>query len=90
MGDFQIICVDKETSHGHILDVGISGQSRTYTVAEIYYALDQQDTFHTGSRATGDYAVVAKFNCTYCGRPTLRSHSDRTSANNLDNLRSCR
>ncbi len=91
--DYRIVCTNKESDHGHITNVGLGVGDGTYysrpTVAEVYALIDAGHTFHTGSTADGNYATVAKFTCTHCGRGTLRSHADQAWNNNLDSLGNC-
>ncbi|HEX8082421.1 MAG TPA: DUF3892 domain-containing protein [Jatrophihabitans sp.] len=93
MTDYEIVCTNQESDHGHITHVGLGVGDGTYysrpTVAEVYALIDAGHYFHTGSSDAGDYATVAKFDCTQCGRPTLRSHADKYWNNNLDNLGNC-
>lgn len=92
MADYQIVCVTKKAGHGHIQTVGIgsaSGVNATKTVQEVYALLDVGNSFHTGSAVGGNYATVAKYKCSSCDSPTLRSHADSKWNNNLDNLKSC-
>jgi 20S proteasome alpha/beta subunit len=90
--DFEISSVDKEDlpNHQHVLDVGLRGLISTYNVQSIYASLDAGDTYHTGNRATGNYAQVSKFTCNACGQATLRSYLRNQWSNNLDNLQSSR
>lgn len=87
MADYQITCATKEYQHSHILNVGTGSQ--TWTVQQVYSLMDQGNTFHTGSYATGNYAAIAKDKCASCSRDTLRTHADGKWNNNLDSLRSC-
>ena len=93
MTDYRIICVNKQAGHGHIESVGTGTHDGYYdqrlTVQQVYNAIDEGHWFHTGCRTGRDYAVVAKFSCASCGRPTLRSHADGDWNNNLDDLRGC-
>ena len=93
MTDHRIMCVNKEAGHGHIESAGTGTQDGYYdqrfTVEQVYTAIDAGHSFHTGSRTGRDYAVVAKFSCANCGRPTLRSRADGDWNNNLDDLRGC-
>lgn len=89
MTDYRIVGVNKESEHGHIVEVctgsGTGHYDHKFSVAEVYQRMSLNDTFHTGSVADGDYASVAKYAC-HCGRGTLRSHADGKWNNNLDNL----
>jgi hypothetical protein len=93
MADYRIICVNKQAPHGHIESVGTGTNDGYYdqrlTVEQVYNAIDAGHSFHTGSRTGRDYAVVTKFSCAYCGRPTLRSRADGDWNPNLDDLREC-
>jgi hypothetical protein len=93
MADYRIMCVNKEAGHGHIESVGTGTHDGYYdqrlTVQQVYNAIDAGHSFHTGSWTGRDYAVVAKFSCANCGRPTVRSHADGDWNNSLDDLRGC-
>jgi hypothetical protein len=50
-------------------------------------AMDRGDEFYTFGESSRQVARVEKFNC--CGRDTLRSTADATTASNLDSLPRC-
>lgn len=97
MAQHRAVRICKETvlqphSHMHIVSVG-TGQdtarcSKTWTVTEIYEAMDSGDFFFTRGE-NGETALVQKFDCPLCSAPTLRSSPDAEPDNNLDNLPIC-
>lgn len=80
------------TSFGHIVAVGVGSDPghamERLDVKQVWTAIDRGDEFYT-SDDRGNTASVEKFNCP-CGKGSLRSKADATTANNLDNLRICR
>lgn len=91
--DYQIVCVDKESDHGHISRVGVTSDGGANVK---FYDLDNALALglfgmklHTGSTNSGDYTPVSRMECPHCDRQTLRSHADATTANNLDELGPC-
>jgi hypothetical protein len=96
MTAYRIICVtqDKPDPHrGHILNVGTgptpAHYTRKWTVDQVWSATLAGDTFHTIGPKSGKRASVHRFECTICGRRTLRSGPDAVTDNNLDSLPSC-
>ncbi len=94
MSDFRIVCTRQEpgdASHGHIVQVGTGPTAQqytqTWTVPEVYAAMDRGDRFLTFGEQSRQWALVEKFVC--CGRQTLRSEADATTDNNLDSLPRC-
>ena len=94
MARFKITCTVKQPSgasdkHQHIVQVGDG--SRKWTIKEAYAAIDNKDEFYTEGPA-GKQARVEKFTCK-AGHAapfdTLRSSADKTTENNLDNLKAC-
>lgn len=94
MADYRIVCTDQTecSQDGHIIGVGLGESSgkanERLTVKEIYAAMDAGDRFYTRGATSGKTAWVRKFDCP-CGRGSLKSAPDRTTDNNLDNLRLC-
>lgn len=93
MARLQIVCTDQSPraaghDSAHITNVRVSGDSRCYTVAGIYVAMDRGASFYTVSPSTRREATVHKFQCS-CGYRTLRSSADSVVDNNLDNLPRC-
>ena len=89
MAAYQIVCTVQTgcTAAGHIIAVGLGGASSgRMTVGEVYTAIDGGNTFYTSGG--GRTASVTKWRCG-CGQGTLRSASDATTANNLDQLPMC-
>lgn len=94
MARTRITCTLKQSSdasdkHLHIVQVGDG--ARKWTIREAYTAIDKGDEFYTEGPA-GKQAKVEKFTCR-AGHTTpfetLRSSADKTTENNLDNLKSC-
>lgn len=92
MSRYHVVCTEQTECRqgGHILAVG-TGSDRNranerWTVRDVWGALDSGDTFYT--EANGRTASVEKYSCP-CGRGSLRSSADATTANNLDSLRIC-
>src|SRR5437879_13904476 len=100
MAQYRIVCAtqepaDQPTTHAHILAVGTGDNPNQYlkywTLAEVFRAMDNDDTFYTRGGEGGRVAWVEKILCPLCRRVyTIRSTSDAVTDNNLDNLRSCR
>lgn len=65
---------------------GTDSASTHLTVADVYREMRAGQVFYTEAR--GFTARVNAYECP-CGRDTLRSASDATVSNNLDNLRTC-
>ena len=91
MSQYEITCVTKSArtaaSHHHIVEVGIKGEPKLLTVADVYERMRQVDLFFTVSPSSGAIAFVHKDHC--CGIDTLRSAPDAIADNNLDNLSAC-
>jgi hypothetical protein len=91
---YRIVCVTTEHPHRHITEVGTgadpSGASKQWTVTAVRNAIDNGDTFYTED-AKGNTAAVLKDTCHFAGCTvrTIRSHSDASKDNNLDNMRAC-
>lgn len=92
MSNYEIRCVTKSAptaaGHEHIIEVGVRGESKPLTVADVYARMRQTDIFVTVSPSSGDIAFVHRDEC--CGIATLRSSADAVLDNNLDNLDACR
>lgn len=92
MSQHRVVCTDQTNCNqgGHIVGVGIGSNpnaaSQRWTVGDVWRAIDSGDTFYT--EANGRTAKVRKYDCP-CGRGSLRSTADATTANNLDRLRIC-
>jgi hypothetical protein len=84
---FQITCTEQtgNVHTGHITGVGVYGGTR-WTVDEVWASIDRGTVFYT--YGGGRRATVHKYNCP-CGRRSLRSGADATTANNLDSLSLC-
>ena len=93
MASHRIVCCEQTScsQSGHIIAVGVGSDSmaasQRLTVSEVWSAMDRGEVFYT-SDDRGRVARVQKFYCG-CGRGSLRSTADATTANNLDNLRLC-
>ncbi|GAA1725873.1 DUF3892 domain-containing protein [Aeromicrobium alkaliterrae] len=93
MSDHRIVCCEQTgcSTSGHIVAVGIGSDpkkaKKRMTVREVWTAMDDGDRFYTAD-ADGNTAWVKKLWCG-CGKGSLKSEPDRTTANNLDNLRLC-
>ena|ERR1700722_12113232 len=93
----RVDCVDKAMEHSHILGVGTkvkdgnSVKITSYTVAEVYEAMENGGVFYTVSPSTNAVALVHPFTCreTDCTAKTLKSASDAVTDNNLDNISPC-
>ena len=93
----RVDCVNKAEEHSHILSVGTKFKDgsgvkiTTYTVAEVYAAIENGGVFYTVSPSTNAVALVHPFTCKEkdCTAKTLRSASDAVIDNNLDNISSC-
>jgi hypothetical protein len=93
----RIDCVNKAKEHSHITSVGHidrdahTATTKTYTVADVYTALDALTVFYTVSPTDGKIALVHKYTCkeANCGFKTLKSAADAVKDNNLDNLPGC-
>lgn len=91
MTEYRIVCTNQTgcTTGGHIISVGTgsdTGWSQQWTVQQVYNAMNRGDRFYT--YGGGKWASVHAFRC-LCGRDTLRSGADATTANNLDHLNLC-
>jgi hypothetical protein len=88
----RIVCTEQTPScpSGHIVAVGVTdGQDVAgdyMTVAQVYAAMGRREKFYT--YGGGLWATVQPYDCR-CGRGSLRSGADATTANNLDSLRLC-
>ena len=97
MGQYHVICTIKSPAatppiHGHIVRIGAEdakGSYRSWTVREVYNAMDQEETFYTTSPDLKHVALVHKYCCPAHGFDTLQSAPDATADNNLDNLPKC-
>ncbi|MGH3350906.1 MAG: DUF3892 domain-containing protein [Nocardioides sp.] len=93
MSRYQVVCTEQTgcSRGGHIKSVGTGTNpdraNASWTVREVWDKIDRGDTFYT--EASGYTASVKKYDCP-CGRGSLRSTADATTANNLDSLRICR
>ena len=87
----RIVCTEKSSGgHGHILKVGIGTDpgkaTDSETVSVVRSNIAAGDIYYT--YGGGKTALVRRYDCS-CGVKTIRSDSDATTANNLDNLRAC-
>lgn len=95
MSSYQIVCVNTEYPHRHIVKVGTGTTAdkytRTWTVKEVRDALEDGDRFYTVSPSTGKEADVKADTCKEpnCTVKTIRSTADAVTDNNLDNMSSC-
>jgi hypothetical protein len=97
MGQYRVTCTVKAAAigppvHGHIVRIGTedeNGQSRLWTVREVYEALDRDDTFYTYGPQSRKVALVEKYRCQPHNFDTLRTDPDAVTDNNLDNLPKC-
>lgn len=90
--DYRIVCTNQTgcTASGHIVSVGTgsdAGWDKQWTVQEVYAAMRLGHKFWTFGG--GLWATVRPYDCP-CGRGTLRSGADATTANNLDSLNLCK
>lgn len=92
MSRYQVVCTEQTgcSTGGHIKAVGTgtdpARSNGRWTVREVWDKIDLGHTFFT--EANGHTASVKKYDCP-CGRGSLRSSADATTANNLDSLRIC-
>lgn len=92
MSAYRIVCTDQTgcSQGGHITGVGTGADpdaaGQSWSVQQVWDAIDRGHTFYT--YANGRQASVHKLHCG-CGRGSLRSGADATTANNLDSLRLC-
>jgi hypothetical protein len=51
MSEYRITCVTKSPAagHHHIIAVGVEGESKPLTVADVYVQMSQADIFYTVS-----------------------------------------
>ena len=97
MGQYHVICTINSPAttppiHGHIIRIGAEdakGSYRSWTVGEVYNAMDQGETFYTTSPDLKHVALVHKYRCPAHQIDTLQSAPDATKDNNLDNLPKC-
>lgn len=92
MINYRIVCTNQTdcTTDGHIISVGTgtdSGWDQQWTVQQVYDAMNVGHQFFT--YGGGLWATVQPYRCG-CGRGSLRSGPDGTTANNLDSLNLCR
>jgi hypothetical protein len=98
MTDYRIVCTTQEPvsappTHAHIVAVGVGTDpnkaDEKLTLQEVLTKMDRGDRFYTKGGYPERLAWVEKFWCTACDRWHIRSQPDRTTANNLDSLRTC-
>jgi hypothetical protein len=98
MAKYRIVCtveapVTRPHRHGHIVRIGtralFDNQHQTWTVAEVYAAMDAGDEFYTYGPQSKKAAAVHKYECHHCQADTLRSAPDAVKDNNLDSLPEC-
>lgn len=93
MSSIRVVCTEQTgcSQRGHIVGVGTgtdtAAADQSWTVQQVWEAMDRGHVFYTW--ANGYTATVHKYWCP-CGRQTLCSSADATTANNLDSLRLCR
>jgi hypothetical protein len=96
MAALQIVCVETEHPHRHILAVGIGADadraSYRLTTADVRKAIADGDVFYTVGSVSGEVALVSPDNCRIagCTIKTIRTHPDDTRDDNLDEMRVCR
>ena len=94
MGNYQIVCVDKDRcdTHEHIVSVGTGVRDQAaakWTVAEMRAGAESGTPhFFTVSPTSGRAAEVEPWVCS-CGVATIRSQAPDNADNNLDNIRGC-
>jgi hypothetical protein len=95
---YRIVCTDQEPAgagphDAHIVGVGTGtdpdSASMHWTLDRVLAALDRGEYFYTQGKHSGKVARVLPWNCSYCGRRTIRSSADAVTDNNLDSLRYC-
>jgi Protein of unknown function (DUF3892) len=92
---YQIVCVNTEHPHRHIIRVGTGHGSglaeRLWSVEEVRRALDENNAFFTVSPSTNRIAYVHVDDCPEpgCTVQTIQTYPDAVPDNNLDNLREC-
>jgi hypothetical protein len=97
MADYQILCVNTEHSHRHIIKVGTGPElgdvTKTWSVKKVRKAIKKgKHRFYTVSPTTAKVADVRRWRCKQsgCGSvKTIRSEGDVVEDNNLDNLTPC-
>jgi hypothetical protein len=88
----RIVCttLTYPNEHEHIVAVGTGTDpdkiTQAWTVVDVRAAIEDGDTFYTSDGT--NTALVSRYTCG-CGYQTIRSASDSTTANNLDNLTQC-
>ena len=99
MSRYRIVCTEQEpaTNHpknAHIVAVGVGNDPNQangrFTLSQVLQKMDNGDTFFTKGLQTGKVAELVDYKCAYCGKRHIRSASDATTDNNLDDLRICR
>jgi hypothetical protein len=95
MADYQILCVNTERPHRHIVSVGTGPAEgpvdQTWTVKGVRKALKNGDRFYTMGPKSHKTADVRRCRCREpgCEVKTIRSENDAVRDNNLDNLAAC-
>jgi Protein of unknown function (DUF3892) len=97
MADYQILCVNTEHPHRHIVEVGTGPElgdvTKTWSVKKVRKAIKKgKHRFYTLSPSTNKRANVGRWSCAKpgCGAvKTIRSEGDVVEDNNLDNLDPC-
>jgi hypothetical protein len=92
MAEYQIVCVDRVTGHGHITHVGISGLPGVWTVEQVRGSIARGNSFYTVSPSTRAVAGVEPCDVSEPNQTieTIRSAADAIDDNSLDKLRGCR
>jgi hypothetical protein len=90
MAAHQIVCVNTEREHRHIVSVGL-GSGEIWTVKEVRKAIKNGDRFYTVGPQSHKIADVRRCRCREpgCDIKTIRSEADAVRDNNLDNLNPC-
>ena len=93
MASYQIVCTERQASHGHITHVGTGSDpaDQRWTVKNVREAIEDGDTFYTVGPRSGKTAYVEPYDAYANGviLETIRSSADAVEDNNLDNLRAC-
>ncbi len=94
MTNYEIVCVNAEKPHDHIISVGTKRDDEPVKVRSVKWvrrAIKNGDGFYTRSPKTQKTAEVERYECeeANCGFKTIRSAADATRKNNLNGLDPC-
>lgn len=98
MRSHRVVCARQEPlaiphEDPHIVLIGTGPDARryqrTWTIPEVYAALQKGDLFYTESPSTGARASVGRWECRQCQRSTLRASPGAEKDGRLENLPRC-